>query len=67
MLSTRRGDDVAAVAQAPREPDLPTSDGYKDVPFDMMLAPGVRMSLFGFVARHAAFTGGKHRPAATSG
>jgi Caspase domain len=44
MLSTRRGDDVAAVAQAPSEPDLPTSDGYKDVGFDMMLAPGVRMS-----------------------
>ena len=48
MLSTRRGDevapDVARVAQPPIEPDLPASDGHKDVPFDMVLVPGVRMS-----------------------
>jgi hypothetical protein len=44
MLSTRRGDDVAAVAQLPLGTDLPVPDGYKDVPFDLVLSPGVRLS-----------------------
>jgi len=44
MLSTRRGDDVPPAAQPPLGPHLSTPGGYKEVPFDLVLAPGVRLS-----------------------
>jgi len=44
MLSTRRGDEVAPVAQPPLGPNLPVPRQYKDVAFDLVLAPGVRLS-----------------------
>jgi hypothetical protein len=42
MLSTRRGDEV--IAQPPLGPGLPVPGRYKDVAFDLVLAPGVRLS-----------------------
>jgi len=44
MLTTRRGDEVAPVAQPPLGPNLPPPRRYKDVAFDLVLAPGVRLS-----------------------
>ena len=44
MLSTRRGDEVAPVAQPTLGPNLPPPRMYKDVAFDLVLAPGVRLS-----------------------
>jgi hypothetical protein len=44
MLSTRRGDEVAPIAQPPLGPNLPAPRHYKDVSFDLVLAPGVRLS-----------------------
>ncbi|HJX65911.1 MAG TPA: caspase family protein [Polyangia bacterium] len=44
MLSTRRGDEVAPAAQPPLGPNLPVPSRYKDVAFDLVLAPGVRLS-----------------------
>jgi hypothetical protein len=44
MLSTRRGDEIAPVAQPPLGPNLPVPRQYKDVAFDLVLAPGVRLS-----------------------
>jgi hypothetical protein len=44
MLSTRRGDEVAPVAQPPLGPNLHAPSRYKDVAFDLVLAPGVRLS-----------------------
>ena len=38
LVSTRRGDGVAPV-QPPLGPYQTTPDGYKEVPFDMVLAP----------------------------
>ena len=43
LLSTRRGDAPAPV-QPPLGPGLPAPDRYKDVPFDLVLVPGVRLS-----------------------
>jgi len=44
MVSTRRGDEPAPVQQPPMGPNLPSPRQYKDVSFDLVLAPGVRMS-----------------------
>jgi hypothetical protein len=44
MLSTRRGDEATPVAQPPLGPNLPAPHSYKDVAFDLVLAPGVRLS-----------------------
>jgi len=44
MLSTRRGDEFVPVAQPPLGPNLPAPRIYKDVAFDLVLAPGVRLS-----------------------
>lgn len=44
MLSTRRGDNFVPVAQPPLGPNLPAPRRYKDVSFDLVLAPGVRLS-----------------------
>jgi hypothetical protein len=44
MLSTRRGDEAKPVAQPAPGPNLPAPSVYKDVAFDLVLAPGVRLS-----------------------
>jgi hypothetical protein len=44
MLSARRGSDDGAIAQPPIGPNLPAPRQYKDVSFDLVLAPGVRLS-----------------------
>jgi Caspase domain len=44
MLSTRRGDEFVFIAQPPLGPNLPAPRIYKDVAFDLVLAPGVRLS-----------------------
>jgi hypothetical protein len=41
MVSTRRGNEIA---QPPLGPNLPAPRKYKDVAFDLVLAPGVRLS-----------------------
>jgi len=43
-LSTRRGDEVAPIAQPRLGPNLPAPNRYKDVAVDLVLAPGVRLS-----------------------
>jgi hypothetical protein len=44
MLSTRRGDEGVLIAQPPLGPNLPEPRHYKNVGFDLVLAPGVRLS-----------------------
>ena len=44
MLSTRRGDQGADFVQPPLGPNLPAPRRFKDVSFDLVLAPGVRVS-----------------------
>jgi hypothetical protein len=44
MVSTRRGDEPPGIRQPPMGPNLPAPKEYKDVDFDMVLAPGVRLS-----------------------
>jgi hypothetical protein len=44
MVSTRRGDEATPIRQPLMGPNLPAPQQYKDVSFDLVLAPGVRLS-----------------------